>query len=483
MNLTIDTPLIIKQTKDSYDEHIVNHNNPHQVSVDQIVGGAASQNDVRDLQNQIDVISNPNLLDNWYFINPVNRKGQNSYNTLSASGYTLDRWWNYFSQLTLSNNGLTFSTPSSSSYGSVLRQVITNPTSYAGKEVTLSVLIENVSGNFSVGLNRQQDINTNMTSLVGKSGITSGGLHSVTIKLPDDLGTGTQNLFAVTLGISIGGSCLLKAIKLELGNKQTLAHQDSSEAWILNEIPNYTEEYTKCLQYQLITGSFIGTQIVNPNLLDNWYFANPVNQRGLTTYSGNVQSIDRWYSSSSTAQLTLTENGCKFAATTSANVYFLQTLSQTLPPGSYTFSILISDLTGNGYLQCYYPDNNLTSSVRIENSGLVQLVLTTTKGLSKVLIQMNGSSSAQIVAAKLEAGRQSTLARYDSENNSWVLNEIANYGQEFTKCKQYNPNNGALITQDQVNTFYAMRDIIGSTNTPSGTNIPANGAIWLVYEN
>ena len=33
----------------------------------------------------------------------------------------------------------------------------------------------------------------------------------------------------------------------------------------------------------------------NPNLLDNWYFADPVNQRGQTEYAGAVYSIDRWY--------------------------------------------------------------------------------------------------------------------------------------------------------------------------------------------
>lgn len=38
--------------------------------------------------------------------------------------------------------------------------------------------------------------------------------------------------------------------------------------------------------------------ICNPNLLDNWYFGNPVNQRGQTEWlssaSVNVPCVDRW---------------------------------------------------------------------------------------------------------------------------------------------------------------------------------------------
>ena len=38
------------------------------------------------------------------------------------------------------------------------------------------------------------------------------------------------------------------AIKLERGGVQTLAHQDSSGNWVLNEVPDYGEELLKCIQ-------------------------------------------------------------------------------------------------------------------------------------------------------------------------------------------------------------------------------------------
>lgn len=41
----------------------------------------------------------------------------------------------------------------------------------------------------------------------------------------------------------------------------------------------------------------------NPNLLDNWYFGNPVNQRGQMEYSSSGYTIDRWYAEQITVQV------------------------------------------------------------------------------------------------------------------------------------------------------------------------------------
>jgi hypothetical protein len=42
-----------------------------------------------DNQKKLNGMVNPNLLDNWYFGNPVNQRGQTEY---TAAGYTIDRW-------------------------------------------------------------------------------------------------------------------------------------------------------------------------------------------------------------------------------------------------------------------------------------------------------------------------------------------------------------------------------------------------------
>ena len=48
---------------------------------------------------------------------------------------------------------------------------------------------------------------------------------------------------------STDNSATIIAIKLEFGSTQTLAHQDSSGNWILNEIPDFGEQLARCQRY------------------------------------------------------------------------------------------------------------------------------------------------------------------------------------------------------------------------------------------
>ena len=48
----------------------------------------------------------------------------------------------------------------------------------------------------------------------------------------------------------------VSAAKLELGDTQTLAHQDEDGNWQLNEIPNYAEELAKCQRYQYVINGY-----------------------------------------------------------------------------------------------------------------------------------------------------------------------------------------------------------------------------------
>ena len=51
---------------------------------------ASFNNRISQINTGFSYISNPNLLDNWYFGNPVNQRGQTSYS--KAWIYTIDRW-------------------------------------------------------------------------------------------------------------------------------------------------------------------------------------------------------------------------------------------------------------------------------------------------------------------------------------------------------------------------------------------------------
>lgn len=137
---------------------------------------------------------NPNLLDNWYFGNPVNQRGASG--TISRLGYFFDRWKLVSGSVTINSGGI------------VLNGTIAQVLEYAaGQTVTATVL-------------------------------TPDGVTDVTPVYDDE----TKTFTVTTQGKTI------RAVKLELGTQQTLAHQENG-VWGLNEIPDYGEELTKCMRY------------------------------------------------------------------------------------------------------------------------------------------------------------------------------------------------------------------------------------------
>ena len=137
-------------------------------------------------------VSNPNLLDNWYFAYQVNQR--NVSGTIDAVGYFLDRWKLVSGSVTIGSNGITLN-------GTIVQILETA----VGTDVSASALTtEGVV-------------------------VASYDNNSKTISL-----TGTGQTFA--------------AVKLELGTTQTLAHQENGN-WVLNEIPDYGEQLRKCQRY------------------------------------------------------------------------------------------------------------------------------------------------------------------------------------------------------------------------------------------
>ena len=143
-------------------------------------------------------LSNPNLLDNWYFAYPVNQR--NVSGTIDAVGYFLDRWKLVSGSVTIGSNGITLN--------GTIAQILETA---VGTDVTASALTtEGVV-------------------------VASYDNNSKTISL-----TGTGQTFV--------------AAKLELGSQQTLAHQDADGNWVLNEIPDYGEQLRRCQRYDYIIG-------------------------------------------------------------------------------------------------------------------------------------------------------------------------------------------------------------------------------------
>ena len=180
---------------------------------------------------------NPNLLDNAYFGNPVNQRGQTEY---TGAGYGIDCWKmasGVTNAVTVENDGLKV-TFNSAAY---LVQIIKNPAVFSGKTVTISALC----GDIGNGL--QIRIRANGSFVCNVSCVTNG-VANTTVTLPDNL---TAMQFEFGSASTAGYSVKIKAAKMELGTEQTLAHQENGK-WVLNEIPNHDEELAKCQRYQFV---------------------------------------------------------------------------------------------------------------------------------------------------------------------------------------------------------------------------------------
>lgn len=180
-------------------------------------------------------IYNPNILDNWYFMNPINQQGKTSYSGNNV--YGIDRWYCGHPQasMTVEDDGLKVSysndTGHIDSYYTVIRQKVSVNLSQQ-TTVTLSFLITEIQGNdFAIYLT------SGGNNYIDKH-ITTPGLYSVTLTIPST--TKSIDVAIISLGQyqeEIGDYCKLLCAKLELGTQQSLAYQNSSGNWVLLDPP------------------------------------------------------------------------------------------------------------------------------------------------------------------------------------------------------------------------------------------------------
>ena len=196
--------------------------------------------------------SNPNFLDNWYFGNPVNQRRQTEYTEI---GYTIDRWkLPTTHKVSVQDSDIKITCNSSAGANFCFQQLVENLE--VGKQYTLSALITENTTTKGVSLRHGNS---------GPGTITGVGVYSFTFVADSvDLTSGVGMQFNSKADDN-DNYIVLKAIKLELGSQQTLAHQDTDGNWVLNEIPDYGEQLTRCQRY------FVN---FNPNKAN--YFAMPV---------------------------------------------------------------------------------------------------------------------------------------------------------------------------------------------------------------
>lgn len=192
------------------------------------------------------------------------------------------------------------------------------------------------------------------------------------------------------------------------------------------------------------TVNYAKSTTVNPNLLDNWYFVGggtgngvfPVNQRGQTSYSGAVYTIDRWKMRETNNSFSMDASGISLAKGSSANQCdFFQMLEQgtinAITNKTVTASVLFADGT------FYFGVGVWTTSLAtvVDESKCAIYIGGGSPTFPNFCFRTKGSYTNKIVAAKLELGDTQTLCH--NENGTWVLNEIPNYGEELLKCYRY----------------------------------------------
>ena len=202
--------------------------------------GAITIKTTPELDSAVQWHSNPNLLDNWYFVGggsqlgdghfPINQKGKTRYTELVLA-YTIDRWVQQFynatqSDMTIPTEGISFGK------GSIILQLFNKGYIPNGATVTASFLYDNI---LSAGTVQWEGPYAWIC-----------GTELASINKLQESENGIQLYFNEDFSKHV-----LKAVKLEFGTEQTLAHKEG-ENWVLNEIPNYQQELAKCKNHQIV---------------------------------------------------------------------------------------------------------------------------------------------------------------------------------------------------------------------------------------
>lgn len=228
------------------------------------------------LFEQLGNVVHPNLLHNWYFVNPVNQRGgwvvPSGSSYYDGSGNAIGTLSEY-TAISVANNS------STNDYN----QIVLNGTKYYVRKIDCirgyvntgytidrwkiaksgagvvtveddAIKISTISGTY-FDLRQPLDgfdasgVTVTISAIINGKLYYKSGTGTITITVTD-LGniylTKEAGVYYVVLRPVNNRTFTVKAVKLELGSTQTLAHQDAEGNWVLNEIPDYNEELLKC---------------------------------------------------------------------------------------------------------------------------------------------------------------------------------------------------------------------------------------------
>ena len=212
------------------------------------------------------ILSRQNLVDNWYFIGggtgtgvfPINQRGQTSYNVV---GYCIDRWQSQRTTHTLTlNSDCIHWERTSTGYNPIFYQVVTVQ---PNETYTFSILYRTTFRSVRETFTSTYLPEASSWTLYTVTGTPTAASQNI----------GVQDTSSASSLDDTGRYIEIKAMKLEKGSQQTLAHLENG-AWIINEIPNYWDELSKCQRYLKTITAWTNVYAIRVDS-DNVYFFIP----------------------------------------------------------------------------------------------------------------------------------------------------------------------------------------------------------------
>lgn len=193
----------------------------------------------------IPVGCNANLLRNGTFADGciVNQRGKTSY---AGTGYGVDMWYTTGATLSVdvTAEGVKLYKNAASANPAWAQALETDAA--VGQTVTVSMLYKGNGKGASLRVAQSGGI-------VTLSNVSDWTLVQNTFTLEKWSVGALQDRAVVAIqcfeNMAANQGLYIKAIKLELGEQQTLAHQNGDGAWVLNELPDYGGELLRCQRY------------------------------------------------------------------------------------------------------------------------------------------------------------------------------------------------------------------------------------------
>ncbi len=229
---------------------------------------------------------------------------------------------------------------------------------------------------------------------------------------------------------------------------------------------------------------------VNPNLLDNWFFGRPVNQRGQTEYTAVGYTVDRWKFNNNNGSIVLDDTGIMFTGLYNyAEFDQRYEFPENLSGKECTASILVDSLSGEGYFLLVIQNQKEYRTLQL-STGLNTFTSTfwSDSTTLRFFIQSNNVNESNppkihILAAKLELGSTQTLAH--KENGVWVLNEVPDYGEQLARCQRYARAYKPLLGQNflPLGAYRSDRKAVSFTlSTSSFRAVPTVSALNDIFQ-